>query len=64
MARPIFSYTKSILERVSFDQLLFHKELNKAMQNLLPYEIELLLEWLKSFTKNRPELQEIVINYD
>ena len=64
MARPIFSYTKSILERVSFDQLLFHKELNKAMQNLLPYEIELLLEWLKSFTKNRPELQKIVINYD
>lgn len=64
MARPIFTYTKSILERVSFDRLLFHKELNKAMQNLLPYEIELLLVWLKNFTKNKPELQGIILNLE
>jgi hypothetical protein len=64
MARPIFTYTKSILERVSFDKLLFHKELNKAIQYLLPYEIELLLKWLKNFTKNKPELQGIILNLE
>ena len=40
MPRAMFSYTKSILERVSFDAKLFCKELEKAIKNLLPYEIE------------------------
>ena len=64
MARPIYTFTKSILERVSFDRLLFYKELNKAIQNLLPYEIELLIKWLDNFIINKPDLQGIVLNFE
>lgn len=61
MTRPIYNFTKHILRNVSFDSSLFQKELNKAMNYLLPYEIELLIEWLYSYTKNKPELKEIVL---
>ena len=40
MARAMFEYTKTILKKVSFDVNLFCKELEKALQRLLPYEIE------------------------
>lgn len=58
MKRTMFAYTKSILERVSFDPLLFCKELEKALKVLLPYEIEQLTEWLLSYTIERPELRQ------
>ncbi len=61
MPRTMFSYTKSILERVSFDAKLFCKELEKAIKNLLPYEIEQLREWLLHFTKEKPELKQCLI---
>lgn len=54
----MFSYTKSILERVSFDPLLFCKEVEKALKILLPYEIEQLTDWLFQFTKEKPELRQ------
>ena len=57
----MFAYTKTILERVSFDPLLFCKELEKAIKVLLPYEIEQLTEWLLSFTDERPELRQCLI---
>jgi hypothetical protein len=57
MKKTMFAYTKSILERVSFDPLLFCKELEKALKTLLPYEIEQLTEWLKTFTEEKPELK-------
>jgi hypothetical protein len=56
MEKTMFSYTKSILERVSFDPILFCKEVEKALKTLLPYEIEQLTEWLFLFTKEKPEL--------
>ena len=40
MKRAMFEYTKTILSKVSFDPTLFGKELNKAMDRLLPYEVE------------------------
>jgi DNA replication protein DnaD len=61
MTRTVFAYTKSILERVSFDKKLFRKELEKALKNLLPYEIELLRDWLIQFTAERPELRQCLI---
>ncbi len=61
MKRTMFAYTKSILERVSFDPSLFCKELEKALRVLLPYEIEQLTEWLLSFTEERPELRQCLI---
>ncbi|MFL9830959.1 hypothetical protein ACSV4D_04520 [Flavobacterium sp. ARAG 55.4] len=57
MSKIMFDYTKSILERVSFDPVLFCKELEKAIKTLLPYELEQLKEWLTSFIIEKPELQ-------
>ena len=56
MARAMFEYTKTVLKKVSFSADLFCKELNKAMDRLLPYEIEELRIWLQQFTANKPEL--------
>ncbi len=57
MKRTMFSYTKEILERVSFDPSLFVKELQKALKVLLPYEVEQLKDWLVGFTVEKPELK-------
>jgi len=56
----IYDYTKSVLERVSFDPALFCKELKKAIKNLLPYELEQLKKWLLNFTNGKPELQPYI----
>jgi hypothetical protein len=61
MKTKMFAYTKNILERVSFDPLLFCKELEKALIVLLPYEIEQLTEWLLNYTVERPELRQCLI---
>ncbi|RZJ36662.1 MAG: hypothetical protein EOO51_00675 [Flavobacterium sp.] len=61
MKRTMFDYTKTILERVSFDPLLFCKELEKALKMLLPYEVEQLTDWLMSFTKEKPELKQCLV---
>ena len=61
MSRKIFDYTKSVLERVSFDATLFCKELEKALKMLLPYEIEQLTDWLLNFTKEKPELKQCLL---
>jgi len=56
MARAMFEYTKTVLKKVSFDVELFCKELKKAIERLLPFEIQELKIWLHDFTANRPEL--------
>jgi len=61
MSKIMFDYTKSILERVSFDPILFCKELEKAIKTLLPYEMEQLQEWLLNFIIEKPELKECVL---
>jgi hypothetical protein len=61
MSKMMFDYTKSILERVSFDPVLFCKELEKAIKTLLPYEMEQLQEWLLTFIVEKPELKECLI---
>ena len=61
MSKIMFDYTKSILERVSFDPILFCKELDKAIKTLLPYEMEQLQEWLLNFIIEKPELKECVL---
>ena len=57
----MFAYTKKILESVSFDPKLFCKELEKAIRQLLPYEIDQLRDWLLNFTKEKPELKSCLI---
>lgn len=61
MSRMIYDYTKMILERVSFDPVLFEKELKKALRSLLPYEIEHLRNWLLFFTNEKPELKKCLV---
>ncbi len=61
MKRTMFDYSKTILERVSFDPLLFCKELEKALKILLPYEVEQLTDWLLNFTNGKPELKQCLI---
>ncbi|MFK8061284.1 MAG: hypothetical protein AB8B78_14500 [Polaribacter sp.] len=56
MARAMFEYTKTVLKKVSFNSDLFCKELEKALNRLLPYEVDELTIWLKQFTSNKPEL--------
>ncbi len=56
MARVMFEFTKEILKKVSFDSGLFCKELEKALNSLLPYEVEELLIWVKQYTFNKPKL--------
>lgn len=61
MPRPMFSYTKKVLESVSFDPKLFCKEVEKAVKILLPYEIEQLIDWLHNFTTGKPELKACLV---
>ena len=56
MARAMFEYTKTILEKVSFDVVLFCKEVEKAITRLLPHEIEELKLFILSLTKDKPDL--------
>ncbi|MHC5201440.1 hypothetical protein [Myroides sp. LJL119] len=56
--RAMFDYVKTVLENVSFDPILFQKELKKAIRNLLPYELEKLINWAKAYIKQKPELHE------
>lgn len=61
MARAMFEYTKTILRKVSFDNTLFCKELKKAAERLLPYEIEELRIWIDTLIKGRPELNQCLV---
>lgn len=56
MARAMLEYTKTVLRKVSFNVELFCKELEKAINRLLPHEVEELKIWLVEFTANKPEL--------
>lgn len=61
MARAMLEYTKTILQKVSFDAKLFSKELKKAISRLLPNEILELEIWLQQFINDKPELQHSLI---
>ncbi len=57
----MFEYTKTVLNKVSFDANLFCKELQKALQRLLPYEIEELKIYIKSLILQNPDLNQCLI---
>ena len=61
MARAMFEYTKTVLKKVSFDVTLFCKEVQKAVERLLPYEIEELKVFINSLIKQNPELNQCLI---
>lgn len=57
----MFEYTKTVLNKVSFDVTLFCKEVKKALQRLLPYEIEELKLYIFSLIRQNPELNQCLI---
>lgn len=61
MARAMFEYTKTILRKVSFDSTLFCKELKKAIERLLPFEIEELRIWINNLILEHPDLNQCLI---
>ncbi|MEP3837129.1 MAG: hypothetical protein ABJM36_05750 [Algibacter sp.] len=61
MARAMLDYTKTILNKVSFDTSLFCKEVQKALNRLLPYEIEELKIYIHSLVLQNPNLNQCLI---
>jgi len=61
MSRAMFEYTKTVLNKVSFDVSLFCKEVEKAIQRLLPYEIEELKIFINSLIQKNPELNKCLV---
>ena len=61
MARAMLEYTKTVLNKVSFDVSLFCKEVKKALERLLPYEIEELKIFINSLIKQNPQLDKCLI---
>ena len=45
-SRMMLAYSKNVLSKMSFDVMLFKKELTKACKNLLEEEIEELMSWV------------------
>ncbi len=58
MSRNLYYY-KFILRKVSFNPVLFRKELNKAYENLSYEETLLLNKWVKSYAKKNNVLQDL-----
>lgn len=61
MARAMYEYTKTVLRKVSFNTELFCRELEKAIDRLLPYEIEELKIWLREIIHEKPELNVCMV---
>lgn len=61
IVRPMLQYTKAVLMKVSFDVNLFYRELEKALSQLLPHEIEELKDWLESLISEKPELNYCMV---
>jgi hypothetical protein len=61
MTGAMLEYTKTVLQKVSFDARLFSRELKKALKTLLPTELVELKRWLVEFVTDKPELQPVLI---
>ncbi|AUS04470.1 hypothetical protein [Pseudotamlana carrageenivorans] len=61
MARAMMEYTKTVLDKVSFDSNLFCREVQKAVQRLLPYEVEELKIFILSLVQQNPELNQCLV---
>jgi hypothetical protein len=61
MARAMLDYTKRVLEKVSFNLSLFKREIKKALKSLLPYEVDELIIWLRSYIKQHPRISPALV---
>lgn len=60
-SQKMLAYSKNVLSKMSFDVILFKKELTKACQNLLEEEIEELMKWVMEKFGSQYVLQPILI---
>ncbi|MDM9630636.1 hypothetical protein [Robiginitalea aurantiaca] len=61
MAGGMLEYTKTVLQKVSFDARLFRRELEKAVERLMPNELKELKQWLLQFVTDKPELKQALV---
>jgi len=61
MSRAMFEYTKTILQKVSFDVVLFCKEVEKAVSRLLPHELDELRDYILLLVRKNPDLKDSLI---
>ena len=61
MSRAMFEYTKTVLNKVSFDPSLFCQEVQKAILRLLPYEIEELKLFIQRLVHVNPDLKQCMV---
>ena len=61
MAGGMLEYTKTVLQKVSFDARLFRRELEKAVERLMPNELKELTQWLLQFVTDKPELKQALV---
>lgn len=59
MKTSFLDYYKTILQKVSFDNFLFRKELNKALNHLESHDKEELRQWVKANLSDIGELQDV-----
>ena len=64
MARAMFEYCKTVLEKVSFSVDLFCKELEKAIERLLPHEQKELEIWVRTYILDRPDLSICLVRFN
>ena len=57
--RTMLEYSKIILQKVSFDLQLFHKELGKAVSRLCEKEVRELEHWLR--TNFAPQMELVAL---
>ncbi len=57
----MYEYTKTVLNKVSFDTTLFCIEVQKAVRRLLPHELEELRIFILSLINQKPELNQCLI---
>ncbi len=57
----LLAYNKNVLSKMSFDILLFKKELSKAYQHLLEDEVQELKNWVLENFGSQYVLQPILI---
>jgi len=62
--RLMFDYTKKILENVSFDSELFVKEFNKALLQMLPYDVDRLEQWVEDYVQDKPILHQKLSQFE
>ncbi|MDT0295691.1 hypothetical protein ACFQ3R_06765 [Mesonia ostreae] len=61
MSRAMFEYTKTVLQKVSFDVVLFCKEVEKAVSRLLPHEVDELRDYILLLVSQNPNLKDSLI---